>query len=179
MGGRQKWSSEDQGICRSSDFFDSVLEFSRSFCLILTQEFAQRYLPHRVPSFLERRIACSLNSNLEAVALYPHLEKAMPSSSLITSTLDVPLAIFESISPLSLDGCFWHLQQLLVERHLVQNQELALMCARMFLEDSDNNEKYVSEQLSIVAEQMTRKIRTFAERQSENKRKQDDNQQQQ
>ncbi|GKB36043.1 hypothetical protein Tco_0880985 [Tanacetum coccineum] len=133
MGGRQKWSSEDQGICRSSDFFDSVLEFSRSFCLILTQEFAQRYLPHRVPSFLERRIACSLNSNLEAVALYPHLEKAMPSSSLITSTLDVPLAIFESISPLSLDGCSEPGGQYLFKNFVLRSSQVLIEPVGSFL----------------------------------------------
>ncbi|GKB60144.1 hypothetical protein Tco_0916330 [Tanacetum coccineum] len=78
----------------------------------------------------------------------------------------------------------------------VQYGELALMCARMFLEESDNNEKYVSglpdmihgsvmasnlktmqDAIEFVAELMDKKIRTFAERQSENKRKQDDNQQ--
>ncbi|GJT20350.1 putative reverse transcriptase domain-containing protein [Tanacetum coccineum] len=76
--------------------------------------------------------------------------------------------------------------------------ELALMCARMFPEESDNIEKYVSglpdmihgsvvapkpktmqDPIEFATELMDKKIRTFAERQSENKRKQDDNQQQQ
>ncbi|GJU51416.1 reverse transcriptase domain-containing protein [Tanacetum coccineum] len=77
-------------------------------------------------------------------------------------------------------------------------QELALMCARMFLEESDKIEKYVGglpdmihgsvmaskpktmqDAIEFATELMDKKIRTFAERQSENKRKQDDNQQQQ
>ncbi|GKB32103.1 putative reverse transcriptase domain-containing protein [Tanacetum coccineum] len=56
-------------------------------------------------------------------------------------------------------------------------QELALMCARMFPEESDKIEKY--DAIEFATELMDKKIRTFAERQSENKRKQDDNQQQQ
>ncbi|GKE25522.1 hypothetical protein Tco_1440906 [Tanacetum coccineum] len=77
-------------------------------------------------------------------------------------------------------------------------QELALMCARMFPEESDKIEKYVSglpdmihgsimaskpktiqDTIEFATELMDKKIYTFAERQSENKRKQDDNQQQQ
>ncbi|GJV80260.1 hypothetical protein Tco_1516130 [Tanacetum coccineum] len=77
-------------------------------------------------------------------------------------------------------------------------QELALMCARMFPEESDKIEKYVSGLpdmihksvmaskpktmqgvIKFATELMDKKIRTFAEQQSENKRKQDDNQQQQ
>ncbi|GKB13945.1 reverse transcriptase domain-containing protein [Tanacetum coccineum] len=77
-------------------------------------------------------------------------------------------------------------------------QELALMCARMFLEESDKIEKYfdglpdmihgsvmaskpktMQDAIEFATELMDKKIRTFAERQSENKRKQDDNQQQQ
>ncbi|GJU56933.1 reverse transcriptase domain-containing protein [Tanacetum coccineum] len=77
-------------------------------------------------------------------------------------------------------------------------QELALMCARMFPEESDKIEKYVGglpdmihgsvmaskpktmqDAIEFATELMDKKIRTFAERQSENKRKQDDNQQQQ
>ncbi|GKE85783.1 hypothetical protein Tco_1559525 [Tanacetum coccineum] len=76
-------------------------------------------------------------------------------------------------------------------------QELALMCARMFPEESDKIEKYVSGlpdmiHISVMAskpktmqdaiefptELVDKKIHTFAEQQSENKRKQDDNQQQ-
>ncbi|GJW93677.1 putative reverse transcriptase domain-containing protein [Tanacetum coccineum] len=77
-------------------------------------------------------------------------------------------------------------------------RELALMCAMMFLEESDKIEKYVGglpnmihesvmaskpktmlDAVEFATELMDKKIRTFAERQSENKRKQDDNQQQQ
>ncbi|GJV44707.1 hypothetical protein Tco_1429243, partial [Tanacetum coccineum] len=72
------------------------------------------------------------------------------------------------------------------------------MWARMFLEESDNIEKYVSrlpdmiyksvmaskpktmqDAIEFETELMNKKIRTFAERQSENKRKKNDNQQQQ
>ncbi|GJU90050.1 putative reverse transcriptase domain-containing protein [Tanacetum coccineum] len=77
-------------------------------------------------------------------------------------------------------------------------QELALMCARMFPEESDKIEKYVGGLLDMIhgsvmaskpktmqdaiefaTKLMDKKIRTFAERQSENKRNQVDNQQQQ
>ncbi|GJT40672.1 putative reverse transcriptase domain-containing protein [Tanacetum coccineum] len=77
-------------------------------------------------------------------------------------------------------------------------QELALMCARIFPEESDKIEKYVGglpdmihgsvmeskpktmqDAIEFVTELMDKKIRTFAERQCKNKRKQDDNQQQQ
>ncbi|GJZ52928.1 reverse transcriptase domain-containing protein, partial [Tanacetum coccineum] len=73
-------------------------------------------------------------------------------------------------------------------------QELALMCGRMFLEESDEVEKYVGGlpdmiQGSVMAskpktlqyaiefatELMDQKIRTFADHQAENKRKLDDN----
>ncbi|GJV45508.1 putative reverse transcriptase domain-containing protein, partial [Tanacetum coccineum] len=76
--------------------------------------------------------------------------------------------------------------------------ELALMCARMFPEESDKIKKYVGgfpdmihgsviaskpktmqDAIKFATELMDKKIRTFAERQSENKRKQDDNHQQQ
>nr|GEV47451.1 hypothetical protein [Tanacetum cinerariifolium] len=72
------------------------------------------------------------------------------------------------------------------------------MCERMFLEKSDNIEKYVGglpdmihgsvmaskpktmqDAVQFATELMVKKICTFAERQTENKRKQDDNQQQQ
>ncbi|GJY82907.1 putative reverse transcriptase domain-containing protein [Tanacetum coccineum] len=72
------------------------------------------------------------------------------------------------------------------------------MCARMFPKESDKIEKYVGglpdmiygsvmvskpktiqDAIEFATELMDKKIRTFAERQSENKRKQDDNQQQQ
>ncbi|GKD26886.1 hypothetical protein Tco_1233100, partial [Tanacetum coccineum] len=74
-------------------------------------------------------------------------------------------------------------------------QELALLCDRMFPEESDKIEKYVGglpdmihesviasmlktmqDAIEFATELMDKKIRTFAERQSENKRKQDDNQ---
>ncbi|GJS33059.1 putative reverse transcriptase domain-containing protein [Tanacetum coccineum] len=76
-------------------------------------------------------------------------------------------------------------------------QELALPCVRMFLKESDKIERYVGgfpdmihesivtskpktmqEAIEIATELMDKKIRTFAERQTENKRKQDDNHQQ-
>ncbi|GJZ07045.1 putative reverse transcriptase domain-containing protein [Tanacetum coccineum] len=76
-------------------------------------------------------------------------------------------------------------------------QELALMCVRMFPEESDKIERYVGglpdmihgsvvaskpktmqEAIEIATELMDKKIYTFAERQTENKRKQDDNHQQ-
>ncbi|GJZ48420.1 reverse transcriptase domain-containing protein [Tanacetum coccineum] len=77
-------------------------------------------------------------------------------------------------------------------------QELALLCGRMFPEESDKIEKYVGglpdmihgsvvaskpktmqEAVEIATELMDKKICTFADRQTENKRKQDNNQQQQ
>ncbi|GJS10282.1 putative reverse transcriptase domain-containing protein [Tanacetum coccineum] len=77
-------------------------------------------------------------------------------------------------------------------------QELALMCARMFLEELDKIDKYISglpdmiygsvmaskpktmqDAIEFATELMDKKIRTFVERQSENKRKQDDNYHQQ
>ncbi|GJT98201.1 putative reverse transcriptase domain-containing protein [Tanacetum coccineum] len=77
-------------------------------------------------------------------------------------------------------------------------QELILLCGRMFPEESDKIEKYVGglpdmihgsvvaskpktmqEAVEIATELMDKKIRTFADRQTENKRKQDNNQQQQ
>ncbi|GJW09740.1 putative reverse transcriptase domain-containing protein [Tanacetum coccineum] len=77
-------------------------------------------------------------------------------------------------------------------------QELALMCARMFREESDKIEKCVGgfpdmihksvmaskpktmqDEIKFATELMDKKICTFAKRQSENKRKKDDNQQQQ
>nr|GEZ11445.1 hypothetical protein [Tanacetum cinerariifolium] len=73
-------------------------------------------------------------------------------------------------------------------------QELALMCDRMFLEESDRVEKYIGGlpdtihdiikatrpktmqgAIEFAIELMDRKICTFAERQTENKRKKDDN----
>ncbi|GJX52171.1 putative reverse transcriptase domain-containing protein [Tanacetum coccineum] len=76
-------------------------------------------------------------------------------------------------------------------------QELVLMCARMFPEESDKIKKYIGglpdmihesvmasktktmqDAIEFATELMDKKICTFAERQSENKRKQDDNQQQ-
>ncbi|GJT49553.1 reverse transcriptase domain-containing protein [Tanacetum coccineum] len=76
-------------------------------------------------------------------------------------------------------------------------QELALLCVRMFPEESDKIERYVGglpnmihgsvvaskpktvqEAIEIATELMDKKIRTFVECQTENKRKQDDNHQQ-
>ncbi|GJV53686.1 reverse transcriptase domain-containing protein [Tanacetum coccineum] len=77
-------------------------------------------------------------------------------------------------------------------------QELALLCVRMFPEESNKIERYVGglpdmihgsvvatkpktmqEATEIATELMDKRIRTFADRQTENKRKQDNNQQQQ
>ncbi|GJY50053.1 reverse transcriptase domain-containing protein [Tanacetum coccineum] len=77
-------------------------------------------------------------------------------------------------------------------------QELALLCVRMFPEESDKIKRYVGglpdmihesvlaskpktmqEAIEIATELMDKQICTFAERQTKNKRKQDDNQQQQ
>ncbi|GJT83481.1 putative reverse transcriptase domain-containing protein [Tanacetum coccineum] len=76
-------------------------------------------------------------------------------------------------------------------------QELALLCVRMFLEESEKIERYVGslpdmiygsvvaskpktmqEATEIATELMDKRIRTFADRQTENKREQDNNQQQ-
>ncbi|GJR45686.1 putative reverse transcriptase domain-containing protein [Tanacetum coccineum] len=75
-------------------------------------------------------------------------------------------------------------------------QELALLCGRMFPEESDKIEKYVSglpdmihgsvvaskpkkmqDATEMAIEVMDKRIHTFADRQTENKRKQDNNQQ--
>ncbi|GKF17002.1 reverse transcriptase domain-containing protein [Tanacetum coccineum] len=75
-------------------------------------------------------------------------------------------------------------------------QELALLCGRMFPDESEKIEKYVGglpdmiygsvvaskpktmqEATKMAIEMMDKKIRTFADRQKENKRKQDNNQQ--
>ncbi|GKA48599.1 reverse transcriptase domain-containing protein [Tanacetum coccineum] len=75
-------------------------------------------------------------------------------------------------------------------------QELALLCVRIFLEESNKIERYVDglpdmihgsvvaskpktmqEATEITSELIDKRIRTFTERQTENKRKQDDNQQ--
>ncbi|GKC35014.1 reverse transcriptase domain-containing protein [Tanacetum coccineum] len=77
-------------------------------------------------------------------------------------------------------------------------QELALLCWRMFLEESDKIEKYIGglpdmihgsvvaskpktmqEAVEIATELIDKKICTFADRRAENKRKQDNNKQQQ
>ncbi|GKA46352.1 hypothetical protein Tco_0739235 [Tanacetum coccineum] len=77
-------------------------------------------------------------------------------------------------------------------------QELALLCVRVFPEESEKIKRYVGglpdmihrsvvaskpktmqEATEIATELMDKRIRTFVERQTENKRKQDDNQQQQ
>nr|GFC66270.1 hypothetical protein [Tanacetum cinerariifolium] len=75
-------------------------------------------------------------------------------------------------------------------------QELALMCAKMFLEESDKIERYVGglsnmiqgrvmaskpkkmqDAIEFVTELMDKKINTLVERQAENKRKLDNNNQ--
>nr|GEU55235.1 hypothetical protein [Tanacetum cinerariifolium] len=75
-------------------------------------------------------------------------------------------------------------------------EELALMCAGMFPEESDKIERYIAglpdmihrsvmaskpktmqDAIEFTTELMDKKISTFAERQTENKKKQDDNQQ--
>ncbi|GJW11468.1 reverse transcriptase domain-containing protein [Tanacetum coccineum] len=77
-------------------------------------------------------------------------------------------------------------------------QELALLCVRMFPKESNKIERYVGglpdmihgsvvasnpktmqEAIEIATKLMDKKIRTFAEHQTKNKRKHDDNQQQQ
>ncbi|GKF89561.1 putative reverse transcriptase domain-containing protein, partial [Tanacetum coccineum] len=99
-----------------------------------------------------------------------------------------------------LDGEMWNLKVkgTDVVGYNQRFQELALMCARMFLEVLDKIEKYVGgfpnmihgslmaskpktmqDAIEFATDLMDKKIRTFGERQSENKRKQDDNQQQQ
>ncbi|GJS41976.1 hypothetical protein Tco_0567019 [Tanacetum coccineum] len=81
-----------------------------------------------------------------------------------------------------------------VVRYTQHFQELALMCGRMFPEESDQVEKYVGglpdmikcsvmaskpktmqEAIEIANDPMDKKVHTFAERQSENKRNLDDN----
>nr|GEX60257.1 putative reverse transcriptase domain-containing protein [Tanacetum cinerariifolium] len=81
---------------------------------------------------------------------------------------------------------------------MFREQELALLYVRMFPEESDKIERYVGslpdmihgsvvaskpktmqEAIEMATELMDKKIRTFAERQTETKRKQGDNQQQQ
>ncbi|GJU38549.1 reverse transcriptase domain-containing protein [Tanacetum coccineum] len=78
----------------------------------------------------------------------------------------------------------------------LNGHELALICGRMFLEESDKNEKYVGglpdmihgsvmasrpktmqDAIEFATELMDKKIRTLAERQAENKRKSDNNNQ--
>ncbi|GJW80430.1 reverse transcriptase domain-containing protein [Tanacetum coccineum] len=54
-------------------------------------------------------------------------------------------------------------------------QELALLCVRMFSEESDKIEKY--DAIEMATELMDKKISTLAERQAENKRKLDNNNQ--
>ncbi|GKE47602.1 putative reverse transcriptase domain-containing protein, partial [Tanacetum coccineum] len=87
---------------------------------------------------------------------------------------------------------------MMTNKYCPRGEELELMCARMFPEESDKIEKYVGglpdmihgsvmaskpktmqDAIKFVTEPMEKKIRTFAERWSENKRKQDDNQHQQ
>ncbi|GJX10213.1 hypothetical protein Tco_0200072 [Tanacetum coccineum] len=85
----------------------------------------------------------------------------------------------------------------MTDKYCLRGEELALMCARMFPEESNKIEKYIGglpdmihgsvmaskqktmqDAIEFATELMDKKLHTFAERQSENKRKQDDNQQQ-
>nr|GFA31406.1 reverse transcriptase domain-containing protein [Tanacetum cinerariifolium] len=80
-----------------------------------------------------------------------------------------------------------------VESYTQRFQELTLMCRRMFLKESDKIEKYIGslpdmihgsvmtfkpktiqDAVEFATELMDKKIRTFAERQTENKRKSED-----
>ncbi|GKC71790.1 putative reverse transcriptase domain-containing protein [Tanacetum coccineum] len=89
-----------------------------------------------------------------------------------------------------------NLKKKMTDKYCLTGEELALMCARIFPKESDKIEKYIGglpdmihrsvmaskpktmpDAIEFATELMEKKIRTFAERQSENKRKQDDNQQ--
>ncbi|GKA06609.1 putative reverse transcriptase domain-containing protein [Tanacetum coccineum] len=89
------------------------------------------------------------------------------------------------------------LKKKMTNKYCPRVEELALLCVRMFLEESEKIERYVGglpdmiyesvvaskpktmqEAIEIATELMDKKICTFAERQTENKRKQDDNHQQ-
>ncbi|GJX45336.1 putative reverse transcriptase domain-containing protein [Tanacetum coccineum] len=83
-------------------------------------------------------------------------------------------------------GMTWKiLRKMMTDNYTQRFQELALMCGRMFPEESDEVEKYVGGlpdmiQGSVMASkpkirQCDQKIRIFVDRQSENKRKFDDN----
>ncbi|GKE13198.1 hypothetical protein Tco_1416749, partial [Tanacetum coccineum] len=91
-----------------------------------------------------------------------------------------------------------NLKKKMTNKYCPKGEELALMCARMFPEESKKIEKYVGglpamihrsvmaskpktmqDAIEFATELMDKKIRTFAKRQSKNKRKLDDNQQQQ
>ncbi|GKA06153.1 reverse transcriptase domain-containing protein [Tanacetum coccineum] len=70
-------------------------------------------------------------------------------------------------------GMTWKiLKKMMNENYTQRFQELALMCGRMFPEESDEIEKYVGGLPDIFKE-----IRTFAERHAKNKRKLDNNDQ--
>ncbi|GJT01957.1 RNA-directed DNA polymerase, eukaryota [Tanacetum coccineum] len=89
-----------------------------------------------------------------------------------------------------------NLKKMMTDKYCPRGEELALMCARMFLEESDKIEKYVGglpdmihgsvlaskpktmqDAIEFATELMDKKIRTFTERQAENKRKLDNNNQ--
>ncbi|GJU44169.1 hypothetical protein Tco_1201435 [Tanacetum coccineum] len=91
-----------------------------------------------------------------------------------------------------------NLKKNMIDKYCPRGEELALMCARMFPEESKKIEKYLGglpdmihgsviaskpktmhDAIEFATEMMCKKICTFAKRHSENKRKQDDNQQQQ
>ncbi|GKD25027.1 putative reverse transcriptase domain-containing protein [Tanacetum coccineum] len=86
------------------------------------------------------------------------------------------------------------LKKMMTDNYTQRFQELALMCGRMFFEESDEVEKYVGglpkmiqgsvmaskpktmqDAIEFATELMDQKIRTFADHQAENKRKLDDN----
>ncbi|GJZ45053.1 reverse transcriptase domain-containing protein [Tanacetum coccineum] len=89
-----------------------------------------------------------------------------------------------------------NLKKMMTDKYCSRGEELALMCARMFPEESDKIEKYVGglpdmihgsvmaskpktiqDAIEFATELMDKKISTFAERQAENKRKLDNNNQ--
>ncbi|GJW07264.1 hypothetical protein Tco_1569687 [Tanacetum coccineum] len=92
-------------------------------------------------------------------------------------------------------GMTWKtLKKMMTDNYIQHFQELALMCGRMFPKVSNRVEKYVGGLLDVIQgsvmaskpktmqdaiefanDLMDQKIRTFAERQAENKRKLDDN----
>nr|GEX97609.1 hypothetical protein [Tanacetum cinerariifolium] len=84
-----------------------------------------------------------------------------------------------------------NLKNIMTDKYCPRGEELALMCARMFLEESDKIKKYVGglpdmmaskpntmqDAVKFATELMDKKISTFSKRQAENKRKLDNNNQ--